>query len=236
MKCRLPIALSLAIAFFGLWSPTTAYADTPVVVDCGDGAPLSANVDALTLTKLTASVQSILDNPSGTTCSLAAGTLDPTLTGGSNPFVVGGGRYARGAIFGPNTASYQCGINFSMSAHKDQDGYHGHQSYTVNNVDGCSPYSGHISANVTCFAVNGNVAEIRGLITDVSGFYATPGLLDGLHVFVSEVTDNGPPSALTRDMVYLTDDFDGTENDCTAPGAYSVFERPIDNGNITVHD
>jgi len=168
-------------------------------------------------------------------CALNADTSTVAPSGGSDPFVVGGGRYARGAIFGPGSASYSCGVNFSMSAHTDSNGVHGQQSYSVNGADGCAPYQGNVDANVTCLAVSGNTAEIRGVITHASGFYV--GIQQsGYSVFVTDVTDNGPPSAAVRDMVYLTNDADGTQYDCQVPGQYSVFERPVDNGNITVHD
>jgi hypothetical protein len=236
MGRRVGLGLGLAVALLGIARPTTAFADTPVVVDCGDGAPISATVDAATLAKLTASVQSILDNPTGMTCAVNADTSTIALAGGgSNPWVVGGGRYARGDLLGPGSVSQACGVNFSMSAHTDSTGYYGQQSYSINGADGCSPYQGNINANVTCLAVSGNTAEIRGIITHASGFF-TGIQQSGLSVFVTDVTDNGPPSSPIRDAVYLYNDFDGTQNDCVAPGVYSYFERPVDNGNITVHD
>jgi hypothetical protein len=230
---RIGLGLGLATVLLSLVSPTTAFADTPVTVDCGDGAPLSATLDPVTLTKLTASVQSIIDNPAGMACVLSTSDLLSIGGGSENPFVVGGGRYARGSSdFGPGPVSDACGINFSLNAHQDSTGFHGEQSYTIPNVDGCSQYAGHIKANVTCLQVVGNKAEIRGDITEATGFFT--GIQNIFPVFVSDVTDNGPPSSVLRDTAYLTDDFPGTEGNCAA-GELTVFQRPIDNGNITVH-
>jgi hypothetical protein len=233
---RLRIAVAIAPILAALTYPLPAYADTAVAVDCGDGAPINATVDLATLTKLQASIQSMIDNPAGVTCGLSTDNLVSIGGGSGDPFVVGGGRYARGSTFdfGPGVSD-ACGINFSLNAHQDSTGFHGQQSYTIPNVDGCSQYAGHIHANVTCLAVSGNHAEIRGDITDATGFF-TGIQQSGLSVFVSDVTDNGPPSSVVRDTAYLYNDADGSETACHAPGVYSYFERPMDNGNITVHD
>jgi len=65
------------------------------VVDCGDGSPLVATVDADTLASLQSAVGAMLVDPAGVTCSLSVGALDPTVSIAANPssraFVVGGG-------------------------------------------------------------------------------------------------------------------------------------------------
>jgi hypothetical protein len=172
----------------------------------------------------------MVDNPSGMVCGLTTNGLLSIGGGSGSPFVVGGGRYARGSLLGPGSVSNACGINWSMSAHLDSTGLHGEQSYTINNADGCGPYSGHVHATVTCLQVFGNEAEIKGDITEKTGFFSTLPTT----VFVSDVTDNGPPSGGVRDGLYMYDDYP-PDSVCAAPGQYSFYEIPIDNGNITVH-
>ena len=103
------------VATSALLLPAVASADTmtPVSVDCGDGAPLSATVDSATLTSLQASIQGMVDNPAGVSCDLTLVAItDPTIalgsSGAGNPYVVGGGRYDRGP--GPGS-SQGCGAN-----------------------------------------------------------------------------------------------------------------------------
>src|SRR5438270_11461509 len=111
---------TIAFIVLSLATSTSAAADSPVIMDCGDGSPLAANADTATLLSLQSSVQGMLDNPTGVTCSLTAGASDPTvaLVGGASdrPFVVGGGRFDRGP--GPG-AMQGCGVNFGLSAHLD---------------------------------------------------------------------------------------------------------------------
>ena len=119
---RLVLAIAAGV-LFGLVAPMAALADSLVTVDCGDGSPLSASADLATLTSLQASVQGMIDNPSGMSCTVSQGGLvAPTLTvaassSSGNPFVVGGGRYDRGPGPGPMQG---CGLNFGMSAQRQQ--------------------------------------------------------------------------------------------------------------------
>jgi len=79
---RLLWALASA-GLLALLVPATASADTLtlVTIDCGDGYPLTATVDLPTLTELEASVQAIIDNPSGLTCSLSTSPVLGSVTG-----------------------------------------------------------------------------------------------------------------------------------------------------------
>ena len=99
----------------------------PITVDCGDGAPLSGAIDAATVLELESSIQGMVDNPTGTTCTLGQAPLSHDLSSSSDPgdFVVGGGRYDRGP--GPGS-SQGCGVNFSLNAHADRSGVHGEQT------------------------------------------------------------------------------------------------------------
>jgi len=228
---RLTVALVLLLS---LLTPMVALADSPVVIDCGDGSPLNASVDAPTLTSLQSSLQAMLENPTGVTCSLSAGTIDPTvsLSGGQSgrPFVVGGGRFDRG----PGPGSMQgCGLNFSLSAHADTNGFHGEQAYTINNADGCGDLSlhGHIKANVTCLSVSGNEAQMKGVVSEVSGefFSSLASVGDTLE---TDVEDNGNPSGGVPDRIDVFPGAAGTNFVCVAGG--SPFWE-VENGNITIH-
>jgi len=212
--------------------PLPAFANSAITVDCGDGSPLATTVDLPTLTSLQASIQGMLDNPTGMSCSLTQGAaVDPTLTIGTtcggDPFVVCGGRYDRGT----GGSMQGCGLNFSISAHEDSSGFHGQQTITINNADGCSADKGQVKANVTCVNVSGNVAQIKGVISEASGPFfsslASPG-----DVLENDVVDNGTPSSGTPDMIgqYA---YPGTGSLCGADGAQATF--PVENGNITVH-
>jgi hypothetical protein len=190
-----------------------------------------------TLTSLQASIQGMIDNPSGPSCTLSeGGPVDPTLAigtnSGGNPFVVGGGRYDRGP--GPGS-SQGCGVNFSLNAHLDNTGAHGEQTYTVNNADGCGDFgfAGHVKANVSCLNVSGNAAQMKGTITEATGYYSS--VVSVGNVLETDVVDNGGPSSGNPDLidnqVYPT----GTSIACLVDPAHQ-FIFQVENGNITVHD
>jgi hypothetical protein len=214
--------------------PLAAFADGLVTVDCGDGSPLTTSADVTMLSSIQASIQGIIDNPSGMNCSLSQDALaTPTLTLGSSgsgsPYVVGGGRYSRG--FGPGPMQ-GCGVSFGISAHQDATGYFGSQSFTVNNADGCESYefNGHIKANVICLDVSGNVAQIKGTVTQSTGYYTTA--LPVGTLIETDVVDNGNPSSGVPDTI---DTPQPTDAICVA-GTDPYLPFTLDNGNITVHD
>ena len=218
------LAIVLASGF-ALALPPAVSADTLtlVTVDCGDGSPLQATLDADGLTALQSSLQAIIDNPAGLSCTLSTspviapplGTIASADSG--RPFVVGGGRYAR---------SGGCGINFNLSGHVDSDGVaRGTVAFGINNAPGCD--QGAVKAKVTCLNVNGvdKTAEVKGDVTQANGvlggFQQSPPI-----VVFTDVQDNGKADTITQ----LTDP-DQIDNACTAaPGILSA-----DNGNITVH-
>ena len=228
---RMIIAIAGGV-LFALVVPLAAFADNLATVDCGDGSPLSTAADAATLLSLQASVQGMVENPSGMSCSLSqAGALDPTLslgpTSNGKPFVVGGGRYDRGP--GPGS-SQGCGVNFSLNAHTNSSGFTGEQRYTINNADGCSAIAGHLRANVTCLNVAGNVGQIKGMVTEVTGFYAT--LIAVGAVVETDVVDNGQPSGGNPDLIAVNPGDSGS----VCLGDVKPDPFPVENGNITVHD
>ena len=216
---------------FALVLPVAAFADNLVNVDCGDGSPLSTAADAATLLSLQASVQGIVENPAGMSCSLSqSGPPDTPLQVGApssgKAFVVGGGRYGR--------EFPDCPINFSLSGHLENNGAHGTQTATANNSDKTCNGEGHIKATVTCVAVSGNNAEVRGQITEQSGSLGSQFFPPGETVLVTDVQDNGNPSSGIPDTITQRVDATGTELNCTAPLGPQLFT--VDNGNITVRD
>jgi hypothetical protein len=100
-------------------------------------------------------------------------------------------------------------------------------------IPGC-PGEGHIKANITCVAVSGNVAEVRGDIMEQSGSLGPEFFPPGDTVFVTDVVDNGNPSMGIPDQIQQSVDAAGTEQDCAANVQNPIFT--VDNGNITVHD
>src|SRR5690349_11016785 len=108
---------------FILLLPLAAAAQGPVTVDCGDGFPISGTIDIDSVTQLEGSIQGMLDNPSGTTCSLSQLSVTDPLSTPSDPgsFAVGGGRYDRDV----------CPLNFALSGHVDASGAHGTQTITA---------------------------------------------------------------------------------------------------------
>jgi hypothetical protein len=206
---------------------------TSVTVDCGDGAPLSPAVDLTTLSSLQTSIQGIVDNPSGLSCSLTQqAVMDPLVTSNSGGFVVGGGRYDRDV----------CPLNFGLSAHMDSGGVaHGTQTLTANNSNqGCGG-TGHVKANVTCvqISLNGQDAEIRGDILEQTGSLGPQFFPPGNTVLATDVHDSGNPSNGQPDTIIQSVEPTGTDMNCQVgsiyllPGGYPPF--PVDNGNITVH-
>lgn len=223
-----PVSVTSAL-LMGLAHSAADVGLSPVTIDCGDAAPISGGVDLNTLANLEASMQAMLDNPSGMSCTLTQPTaLDPA-SNSNDPgsFVVGGGRY-----FAPGTS---CAINFGMSGHVDKNGVaHGTQTATESNSTQECGGQGHIKANVTCVAVNGNLAEIRGNIMEQSGSLGPQFFPPGDTVMVTDVQDNGNPSSGVPDRIQQGVAPAGSENACAANVASPAFT--VDRGNVTVHN
>jgi hypothetical protein len=228
---RRPVLVAFAVITLALQFSQMADADGPITVDCGD-TPISGTVDLATLMQLESSIQGMLDNPTGTTCTLSQAPVSLALSIGSDPgdFVVGGGRFDRGPAPG---SSRGCGVNFSLSAHADNRGFHGQQTYTINNADGCGDLGlqGHVKANVNCLSVISNAAQIKGTVTEVTGGFSS--LIAVGDVLESDVVDNGPPSGGTPDRIDVFQGPPFSDATCTAANLAPFF--PVENGNITVH-
>lgn len=156
---------------------------------------------------------------------LGAAIASPATGAGGQPSVTGGGRYDR----------TECAINFSISAHMTSTGATGTQTATMSNapgaIPGC-PGEGHVKATVTCIAVNGHDAEIRGIIVEQSGSFGPDFFPPGDTVFVTDVQDNGNPSNGTPDTITQSVDSTGSQNSCQAPSGDQLFT--VDNGDVTV--
>lgn len=226
---RFPLSVAAAVLLIGLVHPLPAYADTAISVDCGEGSPITGSVDATTLTELQGAVQAMVDNPSGMSCNLALPTRIDPLAGSNNPgsFVVGGGRYFAGG--GTN-----CVLNFALNGHVDSSGVaHGTQTATESNSTTECGGQGHVKATVTCVAISGQIAEIRGDITEQTGSLGPAFFPPGDTVLVTDVVDNGKPNSGTPDRIEQFVDSTGSENNCLAANANPIFT--VDNGNVTVH-
>jgi hypothetical protein len=147
--------------------------------------------------------------------------------GPSSPSVTGGGRYD----------TSECAINFALNGHQTPTGATGTQSAVMSNapgaIPGC-PGQGQITATVTCVAVNGPDAEIRGVITKQTGSFSPEFFPPGDTTFVTDAQDNGNPSSGTPDTIVQYVDAPGTQNNCVAPAGDQLFT--VDQGNITVQD
>ena len=224
---RLAAACIPLIALFV--NPTPAFANTAINLDCGDGSPISGSVDTTTLTEVQGAVQAMIDNPTGASCALSLpSTFDPLATSNDpGSFVVGGGRYSFPGV--------PCAVNFSLSGHIDQNGLaHGTQTATETNSSTECGGQGHIKANVTCVAVSGKFAEVRGDIMEQSGSLGPDFFPKGTTVWVTDVMDNGRPNTGVPDQIEQFTDYPGTEHNCVAGITYPpAFD--VDHGNITVH-
>jgi hypothetical protein len=111
---------------------------------------------------------------------------------------------------------------------------HGIQNYTKSNSADNQPCGqGHLKANVTCVAVDGNRAEIRGDIVEQTGS------LSGYPpdtVVVTDVQDNGKPNTGVDDEISTYPGAAGSETSCELPPPGTPFPPfTVDNGNVTVH-
>ena len=214
---------TLCLFAFGASAASADVGLQNVNLACSDGTSTNLSVDLATLQQLTDSVTAMSLYPAGLSCSL--GQADPN-SASAGAFVVGGGRYDRA----------ECPINFSVSGHVDSNGTHGTQTATETSapggIPGC-PGEGHIKADITCLAINGNRAEVRGDIMEQSGSLGPEFFPPGDTVFVTDVVDNGNPSAGVPDQIVQSVDATGTEQNCDA--SVQSFYFLVDNGNITVH-
>jgi hypothetical protein len=218
------VATIVLLFAFGASPATPDVGLQNVNLACDDGTSTNLAVDAATFQALTSAVAAMSLYPAGLSCSLGQSSAN-SASGGA--FVVGGGRYDRA----------ECPINFAVNGHVDSNGAHGTQTATATSapgsIPGC-PGEGHIKADVTCVAVSGNRAEVRGDIMEQSGSLGPEFFPPGDTVLVTDVIDNGNPSLGIPDQIVQQVDAAGTEQSCDA--SLQAFYFAVDDGNITVHD
>jgi hypothetical protein len=222
-----PVALTSAL-LLGLTGAgaTDLLGLNSVTVDCGDGSPIHSSVDLQELTKLQGVMREMaLDptDPTDVSCNMNQDTDGQQHE--SHPFVVGAGSYG---------ASYQCSDAFKIKASVDEDGHaHGFQRVTAP-YDNCGiapPGGGHLTATVTCLAVNGKVAEMRGIVQESTGqFAAFPISIHPGDVMFSQVRENPDP---VKDEINQYKDPSGSLT--CVPQLDATQSQPIDRGDIDVH-
>jgi len=219
-----------------------------VAIDCGDGDPLRVVVDADAVAKLQDAVQLTIYDPLGPICSISVSAppppapapvvVSPTATTALTidtastyletddprfrfPFVFGNGQYRNNHIGG-------CLVRSHLKARQDRRGFRGFQE--VRGLEVQCP--GRVRATVTCIAVVGNAAQIRGIIVEADGIFA-PRLGE---VIITDVVDNGRPSDTNRDLIdqktTARDPAGVAENGCVV--ADDPLLAPVLKGNFTV--
>ena len=139
----------------------------------------------------------------------------------SHTLVHGSGSY--GLTFGQPP----CPIKFSLRASADELGrVHGFQTATYTDAVGCGGL-GHLRANVTCVSVAGQLAELRGVISESTGAFAS--FVPVGSVLASDVLDSehGLPDHIFQNPLPA-----GTESACQA--VTPDFFLALDRGSIEV--
>jgi hypothetical protein len=240
------IAVVAAVALGASQIVASADTLTAIGIDCGDGYPISATVDAPTLTKVQSAIQAMVNFPAGLSCSLTTSALTaPSLTTttsttststtttstNGDAFVTGGGQYQVGT----------CNRNFGLSAKPDKNSTtrfaaHGTSNVTETSDNGCP--QGHVSSSVLCLVVgtdsSGNgIAQIKSTVTHVDGFFtASPFLGAAGQVIETDVTDgaNGAPDQIVHFFQGNGPPISGT---CDVPSGGS---HVVTHGNIKIHN
>ncbi|HEY9288400.1 MAG TPA: hypothetical protein VIT43_10300 [Candidatus Dormibacteraeota bacterium] len=211
----LSLAVPIAVSADGLQAASFA---------CNDGTQLALSLDLATFNSLSLSTTAISTYPTDLACSLAV--ADPSLTqsdpsGGQHDFAVGGVQY-----LGPCSSP----INLSFSGHVDNEQTTAGVGGTINqsipepgDLAG-TQCEGKFKAVVTCVSVEGNQAQLKGIVTAATGVYET--LLNDTTTL--DVNDNGNTQTDT-----IGQSFGGDPYTCQAEISYNAI---LINGHITVHD
>jgi hypothetical protein len=230
LKLKRLISIGLTVPFsvtsaliVGMATPSADIGLNPVTIDCGDGAPIHANLNLTELAKVQGAAQAMLADPSDPSpCSLAQGSQpEPSET---HPFVFGGGTY--GSVI-------NCELRFRIKASVDATGEaHGFQ-FAKAPPDNCvgTPGDGELKATVTCVAVLGNVGEMRGIVTESTGplFSGYLKIKPG-DVLISQAEENAPPIA---DQIFQFQGAPDSQNACVAE-IDNVQKFPLDSGDVEV--
>ena len=159
---------------FGTAFPVFGLGETQVTLNCDDGTSMTTTVDPDTLQSLVASVQAILDNPAGLTCTLLQSPIvswgSVVLAGQKPPYINGGGRFVHDCPSGGGVYY----TNFAVNAQTKNGDVVG--SFEMKVPDGQCVNGGSLKSRATCFNVYvGSPGTYRGwltsFVTDVDGPY-----------------------------------------------------------------
>jgi hypothetical protein len=267
---RAVLALAIVIGLaLGTAIPTAAIGLTQVTLNCSDGTSTTSVVDSTTLTGLTQAVQAMIDYPAGLTCTLiqvpllaSFGTI-ALASPGSNPFVVGGGRWlvpcsfingGGGGIGAPVTQPPDTfWVNIAVNAHQRDDGtFFGTLNETIPANQFCSNFGqvgeSHFTSKTTCLFVANTPtvlpvqppAYVTSEVTQVSGQVPFPvgsvGFLklgDDVHFGFQ---DNGNPGQqASKDQLSGPPAVPSRDGNagCTAGNPAPAFD--LEHGNISTH-
>jgi hypothetical protein len=219
----MPVSVASAL-LLGMTVPRADIGLNAVTIDCGDGYPIHANVSLAELTKLEGVIQAMAADPvSAPPCSLTQ-DAQPEQTE-TRPFIFGSGTYG---------SPVNCELRFHVKASLDANGdAHGFQRVIAppDNCGAAPPGGGELTANVTCVAVAGNIGEMRGIVSESTGLFASS-IID-IHpgdVMFTQAQENTPP---VPDEINQYKDPPNTEHQCV-PQIDSVAAFPLDSGDIEV--
>src|SRR5439155_9210545 len=106
---------------------------------------------------------------------------------------------------------FRCWINFGLSAHLNNGRPSGTQTLTESAASAACGGEGHLKADVTCLAVDGNFAEMRGHILEATGALGQEFFPNGSSVLVTDIEDNGNGSSAMPDRILQFELLPGTE-------------------------
>jgi hypothetical protein len=253
-----PAALTALVLGVPTAAPTLGLQN--VNLSCNDSTNLALALDAASVTQLADAVSAINLVPAGDpalACSLTqsttltssssrtfssrtfSSTASPNAAGG-NPntdYAVGGGRATLFGCFVGSTTLIPQETNFALNARVDaaSNGSAGTGTFNVtiptSQAAGCDPpdnREGHFNGKIDCVnVISPSMAQATFEITKADGSLAS---FQGLELRV-DVLDSGMPGG-TGDLIRLRVPFNGPCDFSTQP--YSAT-RPVDNGNISIH-
>ena len=264
----LALAAGLAI---GTAIPTAAIGETQVTLSCDDGTSTTLLVNAETLTGLTQAIQAMIDYPAGLTCTLvkvpglASFGAIALASPGSDPFIVGGGRWlvpcaainGGGGGGGGGGAPVQqppdtFWVNIAVNVHQRDDGtFFGTLNETIPANQFCPSYGqvgeSHFTSKPTCLVIESvsttppiqPPAFVTSQVTQVSGqrpFPAGAGFVDLNDYVHFGFQDNGNPGQQASNDLLNGPPAVGTAD---ANSGCVLGDPPpafdLQNGNISTH-
>ena len=268
-RAVLTVAFAAGLAI-GTAIPTAAIGETQVTLSCDDGTSTTLLVNADTLTGLTQAIQAMIDYPAGLTCTLvkvpglASFGAIALASPGSDPFIVGGGRWLvpcaainGGGGGGGGGAPVQqppdtFWVNIAVNVHQRDDGtFFGTLNETIPANQFCPNFGqvgeSHFTSKPTCLVIVSASttppiqppAFVTSQVTQVSGQVPFPAGSTGF-VNVDDYVhfgfqDNGNPGQQPfNDTLSGPPAVPSLGGDGCSPG----YPEPIfdlQNGNISTH-